>query len=223
MLPHINVCLIWGVRNLSFSKIGKTWVQRTFISEPISYRATTAKANCSFDLSWTSILLWFASPVFRLPSSCFLSVHLPTSMPAILPRLMMILAHRSPGPMWPNIYPVIPGSKKAMATPQPFKFPQRLGTHSSELIDLDSEVFKNTPLLATSPCKISHTPLDSVCNFMPLTFLSNSLCLQSSEKWKHENKPHKVACSVLERSSSAIWQLKVNTLNHACARPRWTL
>ena len=68
------------------------------------------------------------------------------------------------------------------------------------------------PFLAKS-IKISHTPLDSVCNFIPLTFLSNSLCLQSSEKWKHENKPHKVACSVLERSSSAIWQLKANTLN----------
>lgn len=105
MLPHVNVCLIWGVRKLSLSKIGKTWVKRTFISEPISYRATTAKANCLFDLSWTSILLWFASPVFHLPSSCFLSVHLPTSMPAILLRLMMILAHRSPGPMWPNVYP----------------------------------------------------------------------------------------------------------------------
>ena len=72
------------------------------------------------------------------------------------------------------------------------------------------------PFLAKS-IKISHTPLDSVCNFIPLTFLSNSLCL--SEKWKHENKPHKVACSVLERSSSAIWQRTHWTVHHACARP----
>ena len=133
-------------------------------------------------------------------------------MPAILLRLMMILAHRSPGPMWPNVYLIVSVVPRKPFTWQHLKPSNSLSTSvltllsSSIWIQLSKAHTVWLPFL-TKSFKISHTPLDSVCNFMLSPFFQTPFVCRAQ---RNENKLRKVACSVLERSSSAIWQLKVN-------------